>query len=53
MPRQARSAPGGYVYHPLNRAVARLPLFQKHGDYEAFERVLDEALERHLIRLLA
>jgi putative transposase len=52
MPRQARSAPGGYVYHALNRAVARLPLFQKYGDYEAFERVLGEALERHPIRLL-
>jgi putative transposase len=52
MPRHARSAPGGYVYHALNRAVARLPLFQKYGDYEAFERVLGEALERHPIRLL-
>jgi putative transposase len=52
MPRHARSAPGGYVYHALNRAVARLPLFQKQGDYEAFERVMAEALERHPIRLL-
>jgi hypothetical protein len=26
MPRIARAAPGGYVYHALNRAVARLPL---------------------------
>lgn len=24
----------------INRAVARLPLFEKAGDYEAFERVL-------------
>jgi len=53
MPRAARQAPGGLVYHALNRAVARLPLFQKHGDYEAFERVLAEALERHPTRLLA
>lgn len=53
MPRHARAAPGGYVYHALNRAVARLPLFQKNGDYEAFERVLEEALLRHPIRLLA
>ena len=52
MPRQARYAPGGLVYHVLNRAVARLPLFEKEGDYEAFERVVDEALERHPIRLL-
>ena len=53
MPRQARAAPGGFVYHALNRAVARLPLFQKGGDFQAFERVLLEALERHPIRLLA
>jgi hypothetical protein len=37
MPRQRRLAPGGFVYHALNRAVARLPLLQKNGDYEAFE----------------
>src|SRR5947207_1789792 len=53
MPRRPRVAPGGYVYHALNRAVARLPLFQNNGDYEAFERVVDEALARHPIRLLA
>src|SRR6266851_4460772 len=53
MPRHARSAPGGYVYHALNRAVARLPLFQKDGDYEAFERVLGEALAEHPTRVLA
>ncbi len=45
MPRIARYAPKGLVYHALNRAVARLPLFQKEADYEAFERVLDEAHE--------
>jgi putative transposase len=53
MPRRARVAPGGYVYHALNRAVARLPLFQKDGDYDAFERVLAEALHEHPIRVLA
>jgi hypothetical protein len=37
-------APGGYVYHALNRPVARLPLFEKEGDFAAFERVLSEAL---------
>jgi putative transposase len=30
----------------MNRAVARLPLFQKDADYEAFERVLVEAHEK-------
>jgi putative transposase len=33
--------------------VARLPLFQKDGDYEAFERVLTLALKKYPIRLLA
>src|SRR5437016_8795326 len=53
MPRQPRSAPGGFVYHALNRAVARLPLFEKDGDYAAFERVFALALEKHPIRLLS
>lgn len=53
MPRTARVAPGGLVYHALNRAVARLPLFEKEADYEAFERVLAEAQQRHPTRILA
>jgi putative transposase len=53
MPRGPRNAPGGYVYHALNRAVARLPLFQKAGDFQAFERVLAAALREHPTRLLA
>jgi putative transposase len=52
MPRSARNAPGGLVYHALNRAVARLPLFQKDGDFDAFECVLAEALQEHPTRLL-
>jgi putative transposase len=53
MPRQARVAPGGLIYHVLNRAVAQLPLLQKPEDYAAFECVLTEAWRRHPIRLLA
>jgi putative transposase len=53
MPRQPRAAPGGFVYHALNRGVGRLALFQKEGDYLAFERVLAEALQEHPTRLLA
>jgi hypothetical protein len=41
------------VYHVLNRAVARLALFEKEADYAAFERVLAEAMERHPTRLLS
>ena len=52
MPRSARHTPGGYVYHALNRATARLRLFRKAGDYEAFLRVLDEALEKYPLRVV-
>jgi len=38
MPRVARHAPGGMVFHVLNRGVGRMQLFRKPGDYEAFER---------------
>jgi putative transposase len=53
MPRRSRVAPGGFVYHCLNRAVARLALFEKREDYAAFERVLEEAAQRHPMRILA
>jgi len=53
MPRRPRNAPGGIVYHVLNRAVARLPLFGKPADYAAFEDVMALAYERHPMRILA
>jgi len=53
MGRSWRGAVGGYVYHVLNRANARAALFEKPGDYEAFERVLTEAQQRSAMRLLA
>jgi putative transposase len=53
MPRQARVAPGAFVYHALNRAVARLPLFRKEADYTAFEQLLCQAQTRHPTRILA
>ena len=52
MPRAARVAPGGSVFHVLNRANGRLTLFRKDGDYLAFERLLVEAHRRCPIRLL-
>ena len=45
--------PGGLVYHVLNRAVARLPLFRKEADFAAFERIMLEAQQRHPTRILA
>jgi putative transposase len=53
MSRGPRQAPGGIVYHVLNRAVARLPLFEKPADYAAFVRVLAEALPKYPMRILA
>ncbi len=52
MPRQARSAPGGLVYHVINRANGRSRLFRKKADYAAFEQVMIEAMARHPTRLL-
>jgi hypothetical protein len=46
MGRPLRAAEGGYVYHVLNRANARLTLFEKDGDYAAFEKVLAQAVAR-------
>ena len=40
------------MYHVLNRAVARLALFDKPADYDAFERVLAEAMQKYPTRLL-
>ena len=43
MGRPKRVAKGGIVYHVLNRANARMTIFDKDADYEAFEKVLEEA----------
>jgi len=52
MPRRLRHAAGGYVYHVLNRAVGRATIFKKATDFEAFVRVLAEALDWVDVRLL-
>jgi len=53
MGRPQRAAEGGYVYHVLNRANARMSIFEDQCDYAAFEKVLLEAVERTKTRLLA
>jgi REP-associated tyrosine transposase len=53
MGRPLRAATGGLVYHVLNRANARLPIFDKAADFEAFERVLHEAHDRVAMRILS
>ncbi len=52
MGRPRRAAAGGLYYHVLNRANARMTIFEKDGDYEAFERILEEAVVRFGTRLL-
>jgi putative transposase len=46
MGRPLRTAVGGLVYHVLNRVNARMRIFDKRKDYEAFERILAEAVQR-------
>jgi putative transposase len=53
MGRPKRAADGGLIYHVLNRANGRLPIFERAEDYDAFERVIEEAVERTQTRLLA
>jgi putative transposase len=52
MPRHARMAPGGLVYHVLNRSVGKMVMFRRDADFEAFERVISQALKRYPIRIL-
>ena len=50
MPRTPRVCVGGLVYHVLNRANGRLPLFETDADYALFLSVLREAHERVAMR---
>jgi len=52
MPRTARVAPGGHVFHVINRANGRLRLFRTDKDFIAFYEVLKLAMQRHPTRLL-
>ena len=52
MPRTARIAPGGMVFHVLNRGNARAAIFEKDGDFLAFERALCETVSRSPMRIL-
>lgn len=51
MPRPPRADEAGGLYHALNRANAKLRIFRKDEDYEAFERVLVEGLARYQVEL--
>ena len=51
MPRPHRADEAGGLHHALNRGNARARIFHKDADYEAFERVLAEGLERYDVQL--
>ena len=53
MPRIERTDIGEYVYHILNRANARVQIFNSDKDYQLFESVLEEAVEKYDMRLLS
>ena len=45
MARTKRICPAGEVFHVLNRAVARLTIFEKPEDFAAFMHVIEETRE--------
>ena len=51
MPRTARAIEAGLVYHVLNRGNARMRIFEDASDYEMFEQVLREGLQRYPVEL--
>ncbi|WP_339735944.1 transposase [uncultured Gimesia sp.] len=53
MGRPKRAAQAGSIYHVLNRANARMTIFETDGDDATFERILSEAVARFEMRLLS
>jgi putative transposase len=53
MPRPQRTDAGNYVYHVLNRANARVQIFDNEKDYKLFLDILEEAKEKFDMRILA
>jgi len=53
MPRPPRTIEDNATYHVLNRANARIKIFEKEKDYLSFEKVLVEAKEKYPMRILA
>lgn len=55
MGRPRRVDAAGYCYHVLNRSVGRQMIFKKPGDFDSFEGVLAQAVERSAgsVQLLA
>jgi len=53
MPRTARASAANYCYHVLNRGNARVEVFHKEDDYDAFVELIPEACARLPMRVLA
>ena len=51
MPRSNRVDIGGEIYHVINRANARMQIFNTANDYALFEKVLAEAQTRTGVRI--
>jgi len=43
----------GEVYHVLNRANARVQIFDEKQDYQTFEKILEEAVKKYEMPVLA
>ena len=41
------------MFHVLNRGVARMQVFEKAGDYQTFEGVLEDTLDEAPMRICA
>ena len=53
MPRRARKAPGGMVFHCINRGNDRREISDDWGDYAAFERVMEHVVDVVPMRILS
>jgi len=53
MPRINRVDVADLIYHAINRANARMQIFDHKEDYQLFENVLEEAKEKFNMRILA
>jgi putative transposase len=53
MARRPRIAPGGWIYHVLNRTAGRFDMLRRSSDYEALSRVVVEAHRRIPMRILS
>ena len=53
MPRPQRTNAGNYIYHVLNRANARVQIFDNDEDYELFETILAEGKKKFDMRILS